>query len=252
VKLKEILTTATDEDGSYVDYSKVIDDPAYHSFKESLTPRLKSFDPILLGTREERLAFWINLYNALVMDGVITFGVKKSILDMGMAGLIFFRKAAYLVGGQRISCDDIEHGILRSNRGHPFIPGPQFAENDPRRAWVVEPPDLRIHFALNCASRSCPPVHYYNANLLENQLDLAVKNFLSDTVRIDVDQHTLRLSKIFQWYQGDFGGREGVINFLISFHTDEDKRRWISKNRRTLRLRYEPYNWHLNSPVADH
>lgn len=246
VKLEEILAAAIDESGTRVDYGRIIRDPAYLSFKKNLTPRLKSFDPATLGTREEKLAFWINLYNALVLDGVITFAVEKSILDVGMAGLAFFRKAAYQVGGQRMSCDDIEHGILRGNRGHPFIPGPQFVEKDPRLAWVIEPPDLRIHFALNCASRSCPPIRFYDASLLEDQLNRATKNFLASSVMIDTSQQALSLSQIFKWYQRDFGGKEGVIEFLITYYPDESACEWISGNRKIIRLSYMAYDWRLN------
>jgi hypothetical protein len=66
----------------------------------------------------------------------------------------FFRWAAYNVCGYQVSVDDIKHGILRSNKGHPYFPGANFTQDDPRQKWIISPLDVRIHYALNCASRS--------------------------------------------------------------------------------------------------
>ena len=154
-----------------------------------------------------------------------------------------------MVGGKRMSCDDIEHGILRGNRGHPFLPGSQFhhAPRDPRRAWVIDPPDPRIHFALNCASRSCPPIRAYAAETLEAQLELAANHFIALETRIFPETNTLFLSSIFKWFQADFGGREGMLDFLLAHSLRDERRDWLIQNRRTARLRYAPYDWRLNS-----
>lgn len=148
--------------------------PLYNDFRQC-TGKLRAFDPSVLPDRNARLAFWINLYNALVLDAVIALGVQRSIMEK-RAGMTFLRQAAYIVGGQRMSCDDIEHGILRANRGHPFYPGRQFHSSDPRLKWVIEPFDARVHFALNCASRSCPPIRVYTPEKLDSQLDLATRS----------------------------------------------------------------------------
>jgi hypothetical protein len=78
----------------------------------------------------------------------------------------------------------------------------------------VTPLDPRIHFALNCASRSCPPIGVYDAERIDAQLDLAAASFVANDVEIDSRAGVVRLSAIFRWYAGDFGGRAGVIAFL--------------------------------------
>jgi Protein of unknown function, DUF547 len=147
--LDEVLSRGLVDHGENVDYVALRASPLYEDFRRC-TAKLRAFDPSTLTNGDARLVFWINLYNTLVLDGVIALGVQRSVMERH-AGITFFRRAAYVVGGWRVSCDDIEHGILRANRGHPFYPGKQFTSSDPRLKWVIEPLDARIHFALNCA-----------------------------------------------------------------------------------------------------
>lgn len=245
VRLQEILGMAYHEEDGNVDYAALRASVAYADYRECAA-QLNGFDPASI-SGNERIVFWINLYNALVLDAVIALKIQNSVTEQ-LAGFKFFRQAAYMVGGKRMSCDDIEHGILRGNRGHPFLPGSQFhqAPRDPRRAWVIEPPDPRIHFALNCASRSCPPIRVYAAETLEAQLELAANHFIALETRISPETNTLILSSIFKWFQADFGGREGVMDFLLAHSPHDERRDWLMQNRRTTRLRYASYDWRLN------
>lgn len=238
---------AIDESGLSVDYSRLRASPAYADFCTTLTPQLQTYDPASLATREERLAFWINLYNALVIDAVIAFAVRESVASQ-WAGLAFFRTAAYLVGGRRCSLEDIENGILRANRGNPFLPGPQFASGDPRMAWIIDPPDPRIHFALNCASRSCPPISVYSAEQIDAQLELAARSFVAADVAIDQENGEIQLSRIFSWYRDDFGGPLGIVELLRRTLPDDERRTWLNQAR-SGRLAYRDYDWRLNVGV---
>jgi len=178
--LHEVLSSGLVNHGENVDYAALRTSPLYNDFRRC-TVKLRTFDPSTLSDRNARLAFWINLYNALVLDGVIASGVRQSVMER-RAGMTCFRQIAYTIGGQRMSCDDIEHGILRANRGHPFYPGRQFGLSDHRLKWVIEPFDARIHFALNCASRSCPPIRAYSLGKLNVQLDLASRSYLASNI----------------------------------------------------------------------
>lgn len=244
--MDEFKIAAMDEDGYQVNYARLRDSKVYAEYRDFCAPRLRFFDPSALAGRDERLAFWINLYNALVLDGIINFSVQNSVTEGRLGVLAFFREAAYEVGGLLVNLEDIEHGILRANRGHPYIPGPQFASNDPRLDWVISEPDVRIHFALNCASRSCPPIRAYTAEGINYQLDLAGRGFVDTNVRIDQDKSELHTSAIFNWYKIDFGGKGGVIDFIIKHLPDDERRTWIQDNQGALKLRYDPYNWGLN------
>jgi hypothetical protein len=243
--LHEVLSSRLADDDGHVDYATLRAGTLYDDFRHCAA-KLRAFDPSTLPDRNSRLAFWINLYNTLVLDGVIALGVQRSIMEQH-AGLTFLRQAAYIVGGQRMSCDDIEHGILRANRGHPLFPGEQFHSSDPRLKWVIEPFDARIHFALNCASRSCPPIRAYSPEKLDSQLDLATRSYLATDVQIVPENNALHLSSIFKWFSSDFGGRDGIIEFVLSHLSDGAERLWLSKERSRVSLRYKAYDWSLNS-----
>lgn len=239
---------AMDDQGYYVDFGLLQESQPYLEYKQKCSPRLRYFDPETLSTPEERLAFWINLYNALIMDGIIAKEIRESVGSSSLRLLVFFREIAYNVGGQRLSADDIEHGILRGNRGHPMLPGPQFTFTDSRLAWVVEPVDVRIHFALNCASRSCPPIQVYTAEDLDSQLDLAARNFVEADINIDRQAKKVHLSAIFKWFEADFGGQDGVKNFLVEHLPPGDHKAWLDENYlREVSFKYKSYDWGLNS-----
>jgi hypothetical protein len=242
--LHEVLSQAPADDGERVDYAGLRASSLYDDFHRC-TGRLLTFDQAALPDRDARLAFWINLYNTLVLDAIIALGVQRSVMER-RAGIAFFRQAAHIVGGQRVSCDDIEHGILRANRGNPLFPGKQFGSSDPRLKWVVEPMDPRVHFALNCASRSCPPIRAYSPGQLDSQLQLAVRGYLAANLRIESEEKTVYLPAIFKWFARDFGGREGILDLLLAHLPGGEPGAWLTQNRHAVSLRYSPYDWLLN------
>ena len=244
--LDDLKRSVMDEGGTKVDYAALRDSPAYAAYQAECLAALRQFKPDSLPTQNARRAFWINLYNALVLDAVITFDVQRSVTEGRLGTLAFFRRAAYVVDGQRVSLEDIEHGILRGNRGNPYVPGAHFASDDPRLAWSL-PLDPRLHFALNCGGRSCPPIRSYAPEKLDAQLELATRGFVATSVEIRPEANELWLSRILQWYGSDFGGREGVLDFLIRYLPDGERRDYLNGGRETLRLRYRAYNWELNS-----
>lgn len=244
--VKEFKALAIDDRGKRVDYRRLRESQVYRYFCSELTPKLQRVHLSALESRAEGLAFWINLYNALVIDAVISFGIQHRVTE-GWLGIVrFFRRAAYNIGGLRFSLEDIEHGVLRANRGHPYSPGAQFATNDPRIDAVVYPVDQRIHFALNCASRSCPPISVYTVEGIDAQLDGATRNFIDHEVRLNEKRGRLEISQIFKWYEADFGGRPGVIDFLLSYLPNGGRRAFLSARGEHTRLAYLPYQWELN------
>ena len=230
-----------------VDYARLCASPTYAEYCQCAR-RLQSFDLATLGSRAERLAFWINLYNALIVDAVIQFGAKRSVNEAPG----FFWRAAYDIGGHRYSSFDIEYGILRANAPHPAIPGPHFGSRDPRHKYSLDRLDARIHFALVCAARSCPPIGVYDAAHIDQQLNMATRTFIHDGgVEIDRAAGEVRLSRIFQWYAQDFGGRpwalgnkRRLLNFIASFLDDEADRDYVRQGKPAIR--FQPYDWSLN------
>jgi len=243
--LDELKRQFMDEDGLRVDYGALSKSESYAKYKRECQDALQRFDPHSLQTENARRAFWINLYNALIIDAVVTFKVKESVVG-GLLGIVtFFRRAAYVVGGMRVSLEDMEQGILRGNRGNPFLPGAHFASNDERLTWAI-PLDPRVHFALNCGSRSCPPIRSYKVEKLDEQLNLATRGFVSQDVSIQTGESEVQLSRIFRWYQADFNGRSGLIDFLIKYLPDDERRSFLVEARGNARLKFKTYDWRLN------
>lgn len=245
---------AIDEQG-HVNYAKLRDTDAYAAFRR-LTLQLQRFPLESLSTHEEKLAFWINLYNVLVIDGVIQFGLKTSVRDVRG----FFVKAAYNIDGYRFSLDDIEHGILRMNKGNPAIPGAQFVEKDPRLMFQAAQMDARIHFTLVCGALSCPPIGFYRHDTIDGQLDVAARAFVDSEVQVDLEAKTVRLSQIFQWYAPDFGGSllnqvgQGdfgpVLRFIVPYVQDETARQALMDQTETFKVSFRAYDWGLNLLIA--
>jgi hypothetical protein len=173
--------------------------------------------------------------------------VQRSVTEGWLGILRFFRKAAYNVGGMRFSLEDIEHGILRANRGLMFIPGMHFGRKDARSAYCMEAFDARIHFALNCASRSCPPIAFYSPEKLNAQLDLSAASFIESESEMDKSGVALQISRIFKWYRKDFGGKLGVLEWIHRYLPEKDMRRLLIDHfdYQTMII-FKKYDWRLN------
>jgi hypothetical protein len=207
------------------------------------TARLRDFDPTLLQGDSRRIAFWLNLFNTLVIHGVIAFGVRDSVKEVPF----FFDRAQYRVGEFNFTLSDIEHGILRGNARPPWRLGHPFGAADPRRTLCVENLEPRIHFALVCASRSCPPIGVYEESRLEAQLATSARVFINATTSFDENRQELSVSQVFDWYRRDFNrSRVALIRYIADHLYDQSRRSRIQARAERLRLSYRPYDWRLN------
>jgi hypothetical protein len=197
-----------------------------------------------LAAREERLAFWINVYNALVLHGIVGLGIRRSVARAWN----FFGRAAYRVGGLVFSPDDVEHGILRGNRRRVLPPLPPFGRRDPRRAFAVALLDPRIHFAINCGARSCPPVGVYRAEAIDAQLDLATRSFVN--AEVSLEEGGVVCSRLLKWYRGDFESAGGLGAFLLR-HLDEGPARRALAGAAAPGVRFRAWDWSLARPAAE-
>ncbi|MCF8061185.1 MAG: DUF547 domain-containing protein [Deltaproteobacteria bacterium] len=226
-----------------VQYEKMKRSDLYEEYR-NLTLNLQDFSPHRLGRREEKTAFWINLYNVIVIHGVIELGIRDSVREVRN----FFQRIAYRVGSYEFTPDDIEHGILRGNKRPPHSLTKELGAGDPRLAFRLPGVDPRIHFALVCASASCPPIEVYTADDLDRQLTESGRTFLNGGgIQIDRAAETIRLSKVFHWYKDDFGkGKEERLRFIAPFlYRDEDRDFLLERGGR-CRIEYMTYDWHLN------
>lgn len=230
-------------DRGTVDYEGIRESGEYKEYKK-LTNSLRTFDLALLKTEDEKLAFWINLYNSIVVDGIISLGIQSSVKEV----IGFFSKIKYRIGGYEFSPDDIEHGILRKDARPHRRPLKQFGAADPRRKFMVSTLEPRMHFALVCGSRSCAPILFYTPKGIHEELETAAVNFVNSSEVIAIpEENKLLISMIFKWYASDFGGKAGGLDFIEKRLVDNDRKEFIKKGRSAFSIEYLYYDWNLNT-----
>lgn len=169
---------------------------------------------------EEQLAFWINAYNALVIREVLDNpGIRHPTDVQG-----FFDRTTFAVAGRKLTLNQIENDMIRT----------AFHEK-------------LIHFGLVCAARSCPPLlpHAYAGRTLRADLARNAESYLASAQNsLDNAKGALLLSKIFDWYKGDFGGDAGLRAFVKS-HGTPAMRAALDRSP-NLPILYQEYDWTLN------
>lgn len=231
-----------DTEKGRVNYAAMRDSSAFREYANSAA-MLRAFDPGQLGSREERLAFWINLYNALIIHGVIEMGVKESVKEAPR----FFRSICYRLGEMTFTPDAIEHGVLRGNSRPPRGLFRPFPSSDPRLPLIIDPMDPRIHFTLVCAGSSCPLINFYSAERVEEELDMAAAVFINGPeVEVRAAEGRVLLSPIFKWYSPDFGGREGVLATVARYLNPGTGRDYLLEKGQQVKIAWKEYDWRLN------
>jgi len=202
-----------------VDYRGVKDDPGF----AEMARRLEELSLLTLKGGEDALAFWINAYNFLAIKLVAENYPVKSIKDIGSIFRSVWKRPAGKIGGMDYTLHEIEHEILRKNFSEP-----------------------RIHFAIVCASLSCPdlPGEVFLPGRLEEQLDKSTSAFLARPAKgVRREGDRLLVSRIFGWFEEDFAAAGGVLAFI---------RRYLpGLEGKDYAIEYLPYNWNLNDVGAD-
>ncbi|MDO6760924.1 DUF547 domain-containing protein [Tamlana sp. 2_MG-2023] len=174
--------------------------------------KLSKNTPKSTWSKAEKLAYWINAYNALTVDLIVRNYPIRSIKDIKNP----WKQRLWTLGDTTYDLHDIEHEILRKM-------------NEPR-----------IHFAIVCAAVSCPILQNkaFTASNLELQLDQAARTFINDSAKNSISKEQLELSKIFQWFTKDFKHGSSLIDYLNQFSNVH-----ISAKAKT---HYKDYIWDLN------
>ena len=180
----------------------------------------------------------------LVIHGVIELGIRDSVKEVRG----FLRRVKYRVGGTLLSPEDIEHGILRGNRRPPGSLIRRFRRGDPRASFALAALEPRVHFALVCASSSCPPIELYTAEDIDHELDVAAGTFVNaGGFVLDRNAGEVSLSRIFDWYAEDFGPSPAQrLRYLARFLYEDDDREFVQLNAERLRIKHQHYDWRLN------
>lgn len=179
-------------------------------------------------TRDDALAYWLNLYNAATLELILQNYPVTSIKDLGnLFRSAWKRKVVAVALHGELSLDEIEHDIIRR----------QF--DDPR-----------IHFALNCASIGCPPLQRraYIGGTLDSQLDQAVKNTLRSEQWLNVTEKEIEVTKIFDWYKDDFRSSGGSVREFIARYRKDLRKILLEEQRK---IDFMDYDWKLNRVEVD-
>lgn len=180
----------------------------------------------------ERRAFWLNMYNAFAL-----LALRRSAVNLSSRAVRIrhYGTKRFCVAGHMLSLNDMEHGMLRHSKvwwSYGLLDNPMPSRFE--RLMRV-PLDPRIHFALNCGAVSCPPIAFYDADRLDEQLDMAAQGFLENTVQYDAHTNTLAVSRLLDWYRGDMGGRKGILRML--------ERYGLIPPGISPHITYQPYDW---------
>ena len=283
-RILDLYGSFLNADGTRVDYEGMKESEKFEEYK-TVAAELQRCDPRLLN-RNDRMAFFINVYNALIVHATIVKGVP----DNALKRLKFFDEAKYDIGGLQYSANDIEHGVLRSNRpspaaigvllGKPELSRGPFKNGDARRECCITPMDPRIHFALVCGAKSCPPIRVFKGEEIDEQLEDATFTFIENDVEVDyrcsfivngasgkstdveipciVDE--IRASKIIaEWYKTDFGKSNFErIQFITKYLKEDEAKEALTyvlsrahgktgAGEKTIAvLKAKPYDWTSN------
>ena len=217
------------DDGDKVDYA------AWKNSAEDLATLDRHVDliarvspdshPELFSTSEAQRSYWINTYNTLVLHAVLDYWPLESVRDVKISftsrlvpGKGFFYDREIVVGGKQTSLYKFEKQVLQNQK------------------------DSRVHFALNCASDSCPVLRAWEWS--DEQLDAAARDFINDQANVSIDDDTLTLSSIFKWYRKEFP--DDIHSYLQQYAEPGLGQQLQAAKDANHRIRYRPYDWSLN------
>jgi len=200
----------------------------YQGFKNEesvLDKYLKALEEVdsKILSRNEQFAFYVNAYNSWTIKLILSgYPGIKSIKDLGSLFKSPWKKKICRIDGKIIALDDIEHNILR----------PRFK-------------DPRVHFAINCAAKSCPPLRAkpYRGGEFDQQLDEMTRAFINDLESNHLEDHTLYVGSIFKWFAEDFN--KDIVGFFLKY-AKGDLKEQLEANKEKIKVNYIDYDWSLN------
>jgi hypothetical protein len=151
----------------------------------------------------------------------------------------FFKVKQFVVAGDSLSFDDVEHGIIRSSVvkwGLGYVP--KIFPGKFERTLRTDEVDPRIHFLLNCGAQSCPPVYTFSAKNFDAEADRVAKDYLASVSEYNAQANLLKTSPLIKWFRGDFGGKEDDL--LPIFYKYD-----IVLAGKNPKIEYGDYDWGL-------
>jgi hypothetical protein len=185
-----------------------------------------------LKTDSQKIAFWVNVYNSFIQISLTE--NPKEYRERGS----FFKSKRICIAGETLSFDDIEHAILRKSRiklSWGYLR--KYFRPKWERRLRVKNIDWRIHFALNCGAKSCPPVAKFTPENLDSEFNFMTSTYLNEQTSYTKETKTATTVSLFSWFRADFGGISGAKKILANYKITPEK----PKN-----LNFKTYDWTLN------
>lgn len=186
-----------------------------------------------LDNDEKKLAFWVNIYNGFIQ---VVLKAEPALYDDRGS---FFKKEQLHIAGEMISFAKIEHGIIRKSQweyGLGMIR--KWFPNKFERKLRVNKRDYRIHFALNCGAKDCPPVAIYEWERLEEQFKKGTASYLQKSTTYSEEKKEVAVTSLFSWFRGDFGCKSGVKKIL--------QQQNLIPSSGGIAITYTNYDWTLD------
>jgi hypothetical protein len=224
--------------------ARAIQDHAECARLDALAGQLHGVAPERIDGDAARIAFWANLYNALVLHCLCLKPLRGSLLWH----LRLFDRVAYRVGGHDYPLNLIENGILRVNRRAPFRVLRPMRAADPRFVATPSRINPRIHFALNCGARSCPSIRAYEPEMLDAQFELATRTYLEAETVLEPERRRVRLPRLMRLYAADFGDRARQLEFASRYLPQLAA--LLGETEASVRVRYSRFDWTVAAWVS--
>ncbi|KAL1292251.1 hypothetical protein HN51_060708 [Arachis hypogaea] len=242
--MSAILESYASDDRKHVDYVAISKSEEFRRYV-NMTQDLQRVDLLEL-SENEKLAFFLNLYNAMVIHAVIRVGVGQE----GAINRRSFSDFLYLIGGHPYSPSTIKNGILRSNRRSPYSLVKPFSTGDPRLELALLKMNPLIHFGICNGTKSSPKVRFFSPHRVAEELRGAAREFFAnDGIEVNLEKRIVYLSPIFKWYGMDFGQERNILTWMISY-LDPNKAGLVThllSDAASVNISYKNYDWSINS-----
>ncbi|KAH0732852.1 hypothetical protein KY289_004040 [Solanum tuberosum] len=211
--MSALLESYASDDRHHLDYIGISNSEEFRRYT-NLIQDLHRVNLLNLSA-DEKLAFFLNLYNAMAIHAVIRIGHPGDMIDRRA----FFSEFQYIVGGYSYSLSGLKDGILRSNRRAPFTLMRPFPSGDRRLEMAFQKVNPLIHFGLCNATRSSPAVRFFTPQNVESELRYAAREYFQrdDAMEVDLAKRTVYLNRMIKWYNTDFGQEKEILKWITGY-----------------------------------
>ncbi|KAL0296514.1 UNVERIFIED_CONTAM: hypothetical protein Sradi_6703500 [Sesamum radiatum] len=243
--MSAILETYASDDRSHLDYVGISNSEEFRRYV-ILVEDLQRINLLSL-SYDEKLAFFLNLHNAMAIHAVIRVGDPGGMIDRRF----FFAEFMYVVGGYPYSLSSIKNGILRSNQRAPYSLVKPFSSGDKRLELAFGKVNQLIHFGVWNASRGSPSIRFFTPQGIESQLRNAAREYFQrdDGMKVDLAKRIV-LPRMIKWYKSDFGQDKEILKWIINY-LDASKAglltHLLGDGGSSVNIVYQNYDWSLNS-----